>query len=465
MSRRRGWTAAKRRHARHKAEAALKQRRRIIKATRNRSDTSYAGLVPISQYSEQLLKVRRRFPGALAMTKGRNSVYHPEDEAMAYVGCQIAGIVRLNHMDRLLPEGVLAKALGIPQWMSENTQQRFLKRATAETLAGVDELTTKLVVEEELSWGEGLIEVDGDVTAVPQRGRKREGVQNGYCGGRVRPCYQQPRVTVNGLPWWTDLRPGKDAGVDVPERTLEAGVRVAQRHPKREVFCRWDGQWASRANLERAQAKVREHRNLRYLVAIHATQMKPGRWEEMTQDAAGLWKRVNSTTEIKELEWVKPWEDVDPVRAVAVRRQKRPPKGGKRNSKREPQWDLRYLIATETPRKHLGTRSAFERYHQRQREEFSFKDGKQSLATAKMPTMKLEANRMHVKMVGLAQVMLQLFARRFLPHPGSYGPTCKTIREKVVAVGGKNQDDQGGGDSADVLRLPLAPSSGSQGPR
>jgi hypothetical protein len=329
---------------------------------------------------------------------------------------------------------------------------------------GIDALTRKLILEEELSWGEGAIEVDGDVTGVPQRARKREGVRSGYCGGRTRPCYQQPRVTVNGLPWWTDLRPGNDAGVDVPERTLQAGIELAQRYPKREIFCRWDGQWASRANLQRAQEQAREHRNLKYLVAIHATQMKAGRWEELTQGAKAPWKRVNSTTEIRELGEVRTWEDAAPVRAVAVRREKRS-QSGKRRSKPKPEWDLRYLIVTQEPRKRLGTRSVFDRYHQRQREEFSFKDGKQSIATAKMPTMKLQANRMHVKMVGLAQLMLQLFARKFLPHPGPYGPTCKTIREKVVAVGGKNPDDEGLGDPAGVLRLPLAPVHGGEDPR
>ena len=77
--------------------------------------------------------------------------------------------------------------------------------------------------------------------------------------------------------------------------------------------------------------------------------------------------------------------------------------------------------------------------------------------------MKLQANRMHVKRVGLAQVMLQLFARRFLPHSGSYGPTCKTIREKVILVGGKNRDEPGGGTGADLLRVPVAATPGGPG--
>ncbi len=463
MAREKSWTHAKRRRARHKAEAALKERRRIIAETRDRTDTSYAGMVPIAEYGDQMLKLRQRLPGVLSMKKGKNAVYKPEDEAMAYVGCQLAGIVRLNHIDRLLPEGVLAEALGIPQWMSENTQQRFLKRATEETLDGVDGLTRKIVEEERVSWSEAPIEVDGDVTGVPQRGRKREGVESGYCGGRGRPCYQQPRVTVNGVVWWTDLRRGKDACLDLPGRTLETASKLAQKYPKRAVFSRLDGYWASKANLREHQEAAQKNKNLMYLMTIHAGDMKEGRWEDLVSHGKGPWKRVNSTTEIRELEWIKPWDEAEPVRAVGVRRKEGLPKGKKKRAQEKPKWDLRYLIVTPATRKRMGTRTVFDRYHQRQREEFSFKDGKQSLSTAKMPTMKLQANRMHVKLVGLAQVIFQLFAWKFLPHPGSYGPECKTIREKVIVVGGENRNGHGSGAEADVLRVPLAQAHGGSG--
>lgn len=465
MASRKRWTPAKRRRARRKAEAALRERRKVIQNTRERRDTSYAGMVPVVEYADQRLKLRARLPGVLSMKKGKTAVYSPLDEAMGYLGIQMAGIVRLNHIDRLLTEGALATALGIPRWMSENTEQRFLKRATEETLEGMDRLLQKLVEEEHLEWSEGPIEVDGDVTGVPQRARKREGVEAGYCGGKVRPCYQQPRVTVNGLVWWTDLRPGNDAGVDVPERTLKTGSELAQKCPKREVFCRWDGQWASRGNLGEAQEAARKHPNLRYLVAIHATQMAEGRWEELVKGSPEPWKRMNSTTEVKELGWIKPWEGVEPTRAVAVRREARPPKGKRKKGKGEREWDLRYLIATGVPHKRLGTRSVFKRYHGRQQEEFSFKDGKQSLATAKMPTQKLQANRMHAKMVGLAQVMLRLYSWNFLPHQGTYGPTCKTIREKVIAVGGENRAVGGGVPGAGVLCVPVASPPGGEDPR
>jgi hypothetical protein len=421
-------------------------------------------MLPIVEYAGTDLKIRKRLEERLKMSKGRTATFSPLDEAMAYLGCQLAGIVRLNHIDRLLPEGALAQLLELPRWPSENTEQRFLKRASEETLVGVDRILQRLVEDEELSWGNGLIEVDGDLTGVPQRGKKREGVEIAWCSGRTRPCYQQPRVTVNGLPWWTDLRRGKDMCPDLPERTLETGIKLARECPKREVVCRMDGYYVSKEYLRSAQEAGKRYSNLKFLQVVHPRKLKEGRWDELVKASGARWARVNSTTRIKELGTVAVWDDVEPMRAIAVRRRegRTPAKAGPTHGKK-PREELHYLILTNVSRKRLGTRNAFKRYHQRQREEFSFKDGKQSLATAKMPTSKLQANRMHVKIVALAQLMLQLFARRFLPHPGRYGPTCKTIREKVVAVGGKNHG--GGSDrvGADLLRLPLDQALASAG--
>jgi hypothetical protein len=455
MARRRRWTRGKRRRARRKAEAALKERRRVVQDTRGRPDTKYAGLVPVVEYAKQLLRLPERLEEKLDMRKGRTATFTPVDEAMGILGCQMAGILRLNHIDQLLPESVLADVLGLPRWPSENTEQRFLKRATGQTLEGLDSLMRKFVEDEEVQRGSGPIEVDGDVTGVPQRARKREGVQSGYCGGRVRPCYQQPRVTVNGLPWWTDLRPGADGCMDVFDRTLETAVSMARRHPRREVFMRMDSYFVSMGHIRMVQCYARDHRNLIYLMPAHEPDMKAGRWEELVGEASGRWKRVSSTTQILELGWVLPWgERTDRIRAVAVRRGGRAGKGGRGKSAHAGE-EKRYLILTNATRRRLGTRRVFDRYHQRQREEFSFKDGKQSLSTAKMPTLTMMGNRAHVKMVALAQVILHLFTRRFLPHKGAYGPTCKTIREKVIAVGGKNQRRSDHLAGAHVLRVPL----------
>lgn len=440
MARRKGWTRAKRKRARAKANSALRERRRVIQAHRDRADTRYAGVVPMVEYGERVLKMGQRLTSILKMKKGRTAVYRPVDEAMAYIGTQLMGILRLNHIDQLLPEAGVARIFGLPQWPSENTEQRFLKRAGEPTLEGLDRIMQKQIWEQEVQRVPGPIEIDGDVTGVPQRGRKREGVLSGYCGGRARPCYQQPRVTLNGLVWWTDLRPGNDGCSDVFERTFGVAMQTAGKFVRRPVIMRVDAYYASKANLRLALSSAQEQSNLKFFLAINAHDMAQTRWDELTRSGRGPWTRVNSTTEIRELGLVRPWgEETGSVRAVAVRREERGPGRKTRGTKSETAWDLRYLIVTSVPRKGLGARKVFKRYHQRQREEFSFKDGKQSLSTAKMPTQKLMANRAHVKMVALAQNLMQMFARRFLPHKGRYGPTCKTIREKVIVVGGKNR--------------------------
>lgn len=457
MARRKKWTHAKRRRARRKAEAALKERRRVVGETQSRQDTDYAGMLPVVEYCGKDLKIRKQLENRLRMSKGKTATFSPLDEAMAYLGCQIAGIVRLNHIDRLLPEGALAEILELPRWPSENTEQRFLGRAAEETLVGMDRILQRLIEDEELPGQDTPIEVDGDVTGIPQRGRKREGVEVGWCGTRARPCCQQPRITVNGLPWWTDLRRGKDMSMDLPERTLETGAKLAREYPKREIFCRLDGYYMSKEYLQRAQEQAKRFPNLRFLQVVHPRKMEPGRWEKLVATSSSPWRKVNTTTRVKELGWIRLRdEQEETVRAIAVRRREGRTLSKDRRMRGKHRDELRYLIIANVSRRRMGTRTLFKKYHQRQREEFSFKDGKQSLSTAKLPTRRLSSNRMHVKIVALAQLMIQLFGRRFLPHKGRYGPTCKTIREKVVAVGGKNHGQERRGIEADLLRVPLA---------
>jgi hypothetical protein len=43
------------------------------------------------------------------------------------------------------------------------------------------------------------------------------------------------RVCVQGLAWWSELRPGNDAGKDVFDQALKLGERLAQKYPQRTV--------------------------------------------------------------------------------------------------------------------------------------------------------------------------------------------------------------------------------------
>jgi hypothetical protein len=124
--RERGWTSAKRKRARRKAEAALRERRRIIRANWDRKETTYAGMVPCLEYARQEMKLEDRLQRGLHMTKCRNAVYSPLNEAMAYLGCQVAGILMSTIWNGSLPKGGVAEPMGLPQWMSENTLHPIL---------------------------------------------------------------------------------------------------------------------------------------------------------------------------------------------------------------------------------------------------------------------------------------------------------------------------------------------------
>lgn len=464
MARRKGWTPKKRKRARAKAEVSLRRRRLVIEQSRDRTDSGYAGALPLFAYAGQRLELPERLGPALKMRKGKTAVFTPVDEAMAYLGSQLLGIWRLSGMDRLLPEGLLVRALELPRWPSEDTERRFLRRATESTLVGVDRTIQDLIrVEEVQKQTEGWLWVGADITAIESRARQREGARPGYCNGRKRVCFQLPRVCVQGLPWWTDLRPGNDACEEVFDEGLETAERFARENPSRRVGYRVDGGFASKERLRRLQAVRERHGNFHYFLVIPKHNVSPAWWEEAVGSTRSDWRRMNQTTWVKDVGMSRPWaEETGSVHVVAVRRyqQRRTRKG------RGPwRWvvtdrvDKEYLIATSArPRAKVG-RTIFQWYHTRQGEELSFKDAKQSLPLKRLPARKLLPNRLHVKMVSLAQVKAQLFARHFI-YPDRAGPSngaertsgflTRTLREKVFEAGGKN-----GGAGRDMVAPPI----------
>lgn len=454
MAWRKGWTPKKRKRARAKAEISLRRRRLVIEQSRDRTDSAYAGALPLFEYADKGLELPERLSPALKMRKGKTSVFTPVDEAMAYLGAQLLGIWRLSGMDRLLPEGLLVRALELPRWPSEDTERRFLRRATERTLVGVDRTIQDVILAEEVEKRtEGWLWVGADITAIESRARRREGAAPGYCNGRKRVCFQVPRVCVQGLPWWTDLRPGRDACEDVFDVGLEAARRFARENPSRRAGFRVDGGFASKEHLRRLQAVRERHGNFHYFLAIPRHNISPTWWEEVVGSTRSGWRRMNQTTWVKDVGMSRPWADeTGAVHLVAVRRygQRRTRRGcGPWRWVATDRIDKEYLIATSArPHTKVG-RTIFRWYHTRQGEELSFKDGKQSLPLKKLPSRKLLPNRLHVKMVSLAQVKAQLFARHFI-HPDRPAPPnggertsgllTRTLREKVFEAGGKNAE-------------------------
>jgi hypothetical protein len=407
-------------------------------------------MVPIALYVKQEHDLREGLRRGLKMTKGRTAEFQPEDEAMAYVGAELAGIARLSHMDHLLPEGLIAQALELPRWPSEDTQRRFLKRASEGTLKGVEEIVQG-IIEEEVKGGEGTIWVGGDITGIPSRGHKREGARMGYCGGKKRLCFQVPQVCVQGLPWWSDLRLGNDGCRDVFDKNLEVGKKFARKYPRRRVCVRQDAGASSKERINDLVKASGKWKNLEWVMAIPRGHVSEAWWKEHVGNQKKGWVNLNQSAWGKYLGRQRMKGVCEDVTLVAVREMKWRQRKDRR--KTAPRFTVsgevgrEYLIGTSVEPEKKKARALFRLYHTRQVEELSFKDGKQSLPLTKLPSRDFEANRLHVKMVALAQTVGQVFLRQIRTRREVAGEEMRdqtsgrligTLREEVVRAGGKN---------------------------
>ena len=433
LGRLRRWTPKKRRRARKKANAALRKRRETIEDSRDRQDSEFAGLLPMLHYSEEEFELRDRFEECLDMRKGRTAVYQPEDEAMAVIGRLMAGISRREHLDELVPEMLLAEALGIPKWPSGDTERRFLVRANETTVRGVDGILRDLAIDQGLDYKPYTVHVAGDLSGLRSQARQREGVKVGYMGGPIKPGYQTMRVSVNGMPAWTDLRAGNDGCVDLPDRSLEICRQVRRKLPKSRIHLGLDSGFGNSRQLCKVQAMCQTDRQLHYFVG-GSSQYAPQWWEQIVLPACKnrRWDRISKTTEILELGWQKPWgNETDRMRVVATRR-KEWGKGRKRK------YQIR-VIYTDVSEQDRTARWVFGEYHERQRVEADIKDGKQSFRLKDLPVKELIGNRLYVKMTAIAQGMTRLYVREFERYrgPNKWGPQSKTVRRNLFKVAGE----------------------------
>lgn len=444
MRRRRRWTPAKRRRARKKATVSLRRRWELLDQVRGRQDTAYAGFLPVAYYMGERLELRKRFGKGLKMEKGRNAVFQPEDEAMAILGRLMLGISRRDHLDKLLPEQAIADTLGIRRWPSGDTERRFYLRFREEGLAGLDQMIEHHALMEVVKEGEGPFHVDIDVTGLVSQAEKREGVRSGYMGGPIKPGYQNPRVSVDGVPVWTDLRPGDDGCTDLFDVGMKKARIMRRIRAGRPLSYTADSKFGTRKNIQKAQSLARGDKGFGYFVGGSRQYCRRTWWDRTVAVAKGNWMAVSQTTEIKELGWKQPWGTKGPkIRVVAVRKEDWAAKHAKnkkrRGKTRRKKKEYRHqAIFTGTAPKEMTARGVFAEYHEGQRREFDIKDGKQSYEIRKLPVRELQGNRAYIKMTAMAQAVVGLFQRKFL-NDRRWGRTSKTMREVTFKIGGKNR--------------------------
>lgn len=449
---RRAWTPAKRQRARQKANVALRRRRELIERVRDRQDSAYAGFLPVAYFMTPSMGLPEKFQKRLGMHKGNNAQFQPQDEAMAVLGRLMLGIRRREHLDQLLPEQLLAKALGIRRWPSADTERRFYIRFTEEGLLGLDRILERQILPEAIAGTEGPLHVDIDVTGLPSQARRREGVRPGYMGGPIKPGYHNPRVSVQGVVIWTDLVPGDDNAGDVFDRGLSKVRLIRRILPEKPLYLTGDSQFGFRQNLEKVHERAQKDKHFGFFIGGSRQYSQREWWDRTVGRDRGTWKDVNKTTRIQDLGFQEPWGAEGPrLRVVRVEQEDWRGKAHARKTGRKarasaasPKKKVRhYVIYTGMAPDQMTDREVFRTYHQGQRREFDIKDGKQSYAIGNLPVRELRGNRAYTKMAGLAQAIVTLYQRKFLGAK-PWGLLGRTLRETTFKIGGKNPDRWGG---------------------
>lgn len=450
MRRRRCWTAAKRQRAREKADASLRRRRVLVAQVQGRQDTAFAGYLPAVQYMRKKLKIRENLRGNLHMVKGRNAEFQPEDEAMAVLGRQMLGVARRENLDHLLPEQAIADAMGIKRWPSGDTERRFLVRFDARGLRGLDRIRERMVLRE-VQGGQEPVHVDGDVTGLISQAEKREGVASGYMGGPIKPGFQNPRVGVEGLPFWVDLRPGNDGCEDLFEHEMAVVRKVRRARPQRWIYATLDSKYGKRKNIAATCRYGHRDRRFRFFIGGSIQYCQRKWWEQAVAVETGSWRRVSKTTEIKDLGVQSPWGPKGPqTRVVATRKEdwKEKHRAKKKKGKAPLEAKYRHQVIYALPvGPKMSAREIFREYHRGQRREFDIKDGKQSFEIRKLPVKELRGNRAYLKLAAIAQAIVSTYQRKFL-HVKPWGVLARTMREVTFRVGGKNRDRWGNSAAA-----------------
>jgi hypothetical protein len=365
--------------------------------------------------------------------KGKTAEYDRVDECMAVLGPLMVGITRREQVTHLLPEMLLARALGIPKWPTGDTERRFLVAANEQTLRAADEVLQENILQEVLAHEPVTVRVHGDLSGLSSRARKREGVRPGYMGGPIKPGYRPMRIEVEGLPVQVELRPGNDACTDLPDRILERARKVRQRLPRSEIRVGIDsasGKAHVIAQLQKHQHERPGDRKLQFYIG-GASQHARGWWSQAVSPLSKIkpgWKRVSVTTEIRELGWQRPWgERKASARVVAVRRKEWS------RSKRKKRTHRVQVIYTGSSPQAESARGVFVEYHERQRVENGIKNAKQSFPVRGLPVREPIGNRINVRMVALGEQVVILYKRTFEEYAGAdrWGPMAKTIRRSL----------------------------------
>lgn len=445
-NRKRHWTKRKRKEASKKGKVTLKKRRRFIYEAKQRSETKFAGIFPLMEYQEKMLELRQKLSEHLKETKGKNAIFKTPDVAMGMVTLLQMGLQYLEHIPLFLEEVKVAERLGLRHFFSENVVRDWIERKPQEQTQGLIELAQDYVLTQGLNEASDAY-VDVDLTSIRSYAAKREGAVPGYGSHGRGPCYQAPRVSVNGLNFDWALKPGNESGGRYYEQALQTAETLLGQSKARQVILRSDSGFASTERLSKAQELAHRFPNFHFIMAASASP-KESALLKLIEEARSLpkkrWRKVSPTTWVLEFSRrIVYKEEGLKARAVLVRQERLLTKRfgpGKGQTRKEKQ-DHFYFLLTDYRSSQRNAQNLFREYHGRQNEEQLFRDSKQARAFLHLPDQSLAANELYLSLVLLSQTLRRLYQKQVLPKKRrlTYAPT---LNDWFIEIGGKNKIPQ-----------------------
>lgn len=430
---------------------AREQRKKMITSAKEETYTGYAGGMPFLRYTMDNRRLRQRAEGCIQIRKGKNSQFTEVDVVMNIFGLYAMGHDRISQLNDLADEVICAEELGLEYFCSEDVARDGYKKATQgdiQRLRGVrQEMVLEFVKErDEQAKRKRWIKVDLDVTGIEQRAEKREGVEPGYCNGKLTPCLREPRVTIDKLVYKSDLRRGSDNSNDFFSEAMNTIGDIRNYGIKGDILYREDNQFTSTENLDELIKLSKSDINFHFVVcvpsrcfAIEKALRKPGIRDRKNWLKIGTDDRILN---LGEVEAFKGSTEKCKLSLVEQLIKEKSPRSHKKKSssvkrKERKRKKIRYYGIAYTP--YLPRKSIFHLYHDKTNTiEFSFKNGKQAKLTDKFPAQKLKANRFIQAIQSIVYNLYGMFQKDALSKDleNAFIPT---VRKKVIKIGGENR--------------------------
>jgi hypothetical protein len=458
--RKRQWTKRKRELARQKAQVTLKKRRKFICQARQKAETQFAGIIPLIEYQKKMLQLREKMSQRLQETKGKNAIFKTPDVALGMVTLLQMGLQYLEHIPHFLEEVKVAERLGLRHFFSENVVRDWIERKPREQTQGLKRLAQDYVLNQGLGEGEDAY-IDVDQTSIRSYATGREGAVPGYGSHGRGPCYQAPRVSVNGLNFDWALKPGNEHGGTYYDIALQVAETLLGQGKAREVILRSDSGFAAAERLKQVQKLAHRFPNFHFIMAASAGPKESALLkliEEAKSMAKKRWRKVSPTTSVLEFsQRIVYKEEGLKARAVLIKQQRTLTKrlGRGKGKIQKVKEDHFYFLLTAYRSSECNAQNLFRDYHGRQNEEHLFRDSKQARAFLHLPDQSLAANELYVSLVLLSQTLRRLYQKQVLHKKRrlSYAPT---LHDWFIKIGGKNQ-----GPKFDLFQPPLPDSQGN----